>query len=222
MCIEILYDYKRDMSMKNEAERYKIVQEKSGLSKAAFAESIGISRAHYYHIETGKQNPPKVVLERLVNVHKVNLNWLIGGTGSPDNAVETVDIELYEQEAAAGYGREIEDYIEKRFIPVLYDFLRPHKPENLKAVYVSGDSMIEERINDGDIAIFNPKQTEGNGIYVVSVGNTLFVKRVDFDLANKTISLISADPAYEPRRYSGNELEDIKVEGRVVACYHKM
>ena len=81
--------------------------------------------------------------------------------------------------------------------------------------------MIDERINDGDIVIFNIKQTEGNGIYVVSVGNTLLVKRVDFDHTNKTIELISANPAYESRRYSGNELEEIRVEGKVVACYHR-
>jgi SOS-response transcriptional repressor LexA len=208
--------------MQTEAERYKFIQEKSGLSKVDFAASLGISKAHYYHIENGKQNPSKEVLQNLVKVHNVNLNWLIHGTGPSGLENNTVEIELYEQEAAAGKGMEIEDYIEKRYIPILYDFLRPHNPHNLKAVHVSGDSMINERINDGDIVIFNIKQTEGNGIYVVSVGNTLLVKRVDFDPANKTIELISANPAYEPRRYSGYELKDIKVEGRVVACYHRM
>jgi phage repressor protein C with HTH and peptisase S24 domain len=210
------------LSIKNEAERYQFVLEKSGLSKTAFAESIGISRSHNYHLERGTQKPPREVLERLATVYNVNLNWLIHGNGPSGLENNLVEIELLDQEAAAGQGREIADYIEKQYIPILYDFLRPHRPENLKAVYVSGDSMVDERINDGDIAIFNTKQTEGNGIYVVSVGNTLLVKRVDFDHANKTIKLISANPAYETRRYSGSELEDIKVEGRVVACYHKL
>jgi phage repressor protein C with HTH and peptisase S24 domain len=208
--------------MKNEAERYKFVLEKSGLSKTAFAESIGISRSHNYHLERGTQKPPRGVLERLATVYNVNLNWLIHGVGQSGLEAETVEIELLEQEAAAGQGREKEDYIEKQYIPILYDFLRPHNPKNLKAVHVKGDSMIDERINDGDIAIFNIKQIEGNGIYVVSVGNTLLIKRVDFDHANKTIELISANPAYETRRYSGNELEDIRVEGRVIACYHRL
>jgi SOS-response transcriptional repressor LexA len=44
----------------------------------------------------------------------------------------------------------------------------------------------------------------------------------DFDPAFKTIELISANPAYETRRFSGYKLENIKVEGRVVACYHRM
>ena len=82
--------------------------------------------------------------------------------------------------------------------------------------------MVGERINDRDITIFNIKQTEGNGIYVVSAGNTLLAKRVDFDLANKTIELISVNPAYETRRYSGNKLEGIRIEGLVVACYHRL
>ena len=208
--------------MKNEAERYKFILEKSGLSKTAFAESIGISRSHNYHLERGTQKPPREVLERLASAYNVNLNWLINGSGPSGLENNTVNIDLLDQEAAAGKGMEISDYIEKQYIPILYDFLRPHNPQNLKAVYVSGDSMVGERINDGDIAIFNIKQTEGNGIYVVSVGNTLLVKRVDFDLANKTIELISANPAYETRRYSGNELEGIRIEGRVVACYHRM
>jgi phage repressor protein C with HTH and peptisase S24 domain len=208
--------------MEKEAERYKIIQKKSGLSKAAFAESIGISRGHYYHIETGKQNPPKEVLERLASVYNVNLNWLFMGTGYPDLETENAEIELYDQEAAAGYGREIDEFPELKYLPIPKSFIYPYKPENLKAVYVSGDSMIEERIYNGDIAIFNIKQTEGNGIYVMSVGNTLVVKRVDFDTSSRKLTLISANPAYEPRTFSGHELDEIKVAGRVVACYHKI
>jgi phage repressor protein C with HTH and peptisase S24 domain len=203
-------------------ERYKFVLKKSSLSKTAFAESIGISRSHNYHLEKGTQKPPREVLERLASVYNINLNWLIYGKGSSNLESNTAEIELLDQEAAAGQGRETADYIEKQYIPILYDFLRPHRPENLKAVYVSGDSMIDERINDGDTAIFNTKQTKGNGIYVVSIGNSLVVKRVDFDLTNQTITLISANPAYEPRRYSGYELENVRVAGRLVACYHRL
>jgi len=207
--------------MAGETERFNQIREKTGLSKKDFADSLGLSFSMNYQISSGKIKLPRDMLGKLAQTHKVNLHWFLTGEGQSGLEENTVDIELFEQEAAAGRGREIADYIEKQYIPILYDFLRPHNPQNLKAVYVSGDSMIEERINDGDIVIFSTKQTEGNGIYVVSVGNSLLVKRVDFDPANKTIELISANPAYEPRRYSGYELEDIKVEGRVVACYHR-
>lgn len=208
--------------MKNEAKRYKFVLEKSGLTKTAFAESIGISRSHNYHLERGTQKPPREVLERLAAVYNVNLNWLIYGKGPSGLESDTAEIELFEQEAAAGRGREAENFPSHSLFMVPSSLIRPHRPENLKAVYVSGDSMVDEHINDGDVVIFNTKQTEGNGIYVVSVGNSILVKRVDFDLSSNAVVLISANQAYEPRRYSASELEDIRVEGRVVACWHRV
>ena len=208
--------------MTGETKRYNLVREKSGLSKKDYAESLGLSLSMSYQISTGRIKLPRELLERLSSTYNVNLHWFITGNGSSGFDSETVEIELYEQEAAAGRGREAGDHPEKSHFNIPLTLIRPHRPENLKAVYVSGDSMVGEHINDGDIVVFNSKQTEGNGIYVVSVGNSLLVKRVDFVMSDNALVLISANPAYEPRRYTGYELEDIRVAGRVVACYHRV
>jgi SOS-response transcriptional repressor LexA len=142
--------------METEAERYNFIQEKSGFSKKAFAESLGITKEHGYLIGKGSQKPPRDVLERLCTLYRVNLNWFISGQGKsglePDEAI----IELLDQEAAAGRGREIADYTEKRFLQIPLSLIAPHRPENLQAVYVAGDSMMDEKIFDGDIVIFTP------------------------------------------------------------------
>ena len=160
-------------------------------------------------------------MEALRQTYNVNLHWFLTGIGSSGYESHTVEIELLDQEAA-GSGREVEGYPEKRSFQVPRSIISPYGPDKLQAVYVAGDSMINEHINDGDIAIFHPAFKEGNGIYVVSVGNTLVVKRVDFDTAKQTIILISANPAYEPRRFSGNDLQDIRIAGRVLACVHRV
>jgi len=208
--------------MLKEAERYNSIREKTGLTKKEFAESLGLSLSMNYQISSGRLKLPRELLERFSSLYDVNLHWFLTGEGPSGLESDSVEIELFEQEAAAGRGREVENCHEKRFFSVPYSLIHLHRPENLKAVYVSGDSMIDERINDGDIVIYNTKQTEGNGIYVVSVGNFLLVKRVDFDLKNHAITLISANPAYEPRRYAELELEDIRVAGRVITCYHRI
>ncbi|MDL2229526.1 transcriptional regulator [Treponema sp. OttesenSCG-928-L16] len=209
--------------MLGEAKRYNLIREKSGLSKKDFAESLGLSLSMNYQISSGRLKFPRDLLTRLSATYSVNLHWFLTGEGQSGLEGDYVEIELFEQEASAGYGRELDDYIERRFIPILSDFLHPHNPKNLKAVQVAGDSMIGEHIYDKDIAIFSTIQKdEGNGIYVVSVGNTLLVKRIDFDPVNQTLELISANPAYAPRRYSGEDLNDIKIAGRVVACFHRV
>jgi SOS-response transcriptional repressor LexA len=82
--------------------------------------------------------------------------------------------------------------------------------------------MIEARICDGDIAVFHPGITGGSGIFVLAINNSLVVKRVDRDPASRTIVLYSANPAFEPRRLSGPELDEIRVAGKVVAVYHRV
>jgi len=208
--------------MAGEEKRYNIIREKSGLSKKDFAESLGLSLSTSYQISSGRIKPPRELLERLSSKYNVNLHWFLTGNGFSGLDEDCAEIDLFEQEAAAGYGREVDYYQGKSPFRVPFSLIRPHRPENLKAVYVSGDSMINERINNGDIIFFNTKKIEGNGIFVISNGNTLLVKRVDRDLANGTITLISANNNYEPRKYSGNELNDIKIIGQVVACWHKI
>jgi phage repressor protein C with HTH and peptisase S24 domain len=208
--------------MAGEAERYNIIREKSGLSKKDFAESLGLSVSMNWQIATGRLRFPRNLLTRLADTYNVNLHWFLTGNGSSGLESDTVEIELLDQEAAAGHGREAEDYAEKRLFQIPRSLLAPHRPERLLAVHVAGDSMVEAHICDGDIAVFHPGLTEGSGIFVVSVGNTLVVKRVDRDPASHTIVLYSANPAYGPRRFSGPEMEDIRIAGRVVAIYHRV
>ena len=208
--------------MTRETLRFNLIREKSGLSKKDFADSLGLSLSMSYQIASGRVKLPRELYERLTSVYNVNLHWFLTGIGSYNYDPDTVEVELLDQEAAAGRGREAEEYAEKRTFNVPRSFIAPYKPEKLLAVYVAGDSMIDEKINDGDIAIFHPQQKEGNGIYVVSVGNSLLVKRIDFDTKKKTITLISANPDYKPRRYTGEELKDIRIAGRVLACIHRV
>ena len=208
--------------MAGEAERYNFIREKAGLSKKDFAQSLGLSFSMNYQISSGRLKPPRDLLDRLADTYKVNLHWFLTGNGQSGLEAEAVEIELLEQEAAAGHGRDVQDYPERRFFQVPAALIAPYRSDRLQAVYVAGDSMIEAHICDGDIAIFHPGLTEGNGIFVVSIGNSLVVKKVDRDIASQTLVLISANPAYEPRRFTGPELDDIRIAGKVVACYHRI
>jgi SOS-response transcriptional repressor LexA len=208
--------------MENEAKRYNFIREKAGLSKKDFAESLGLSMSMGFQVSTGRLRPSRELMEKLSSRYQVNLHWFLTGEGPSGLERDTVEIELLDQEAAAGQGRETADYTEIRTFQVPRSLIAPHRPDKLQAVYVAGDSMIGEKINDGDIVIFHPGLREGNAIYVISIGNTLVVKRVDFDTLNQAITLISANAAYPPRFFSGIELDSIRIAGRVIACIHRV
>jgi phage repressor protein C with HTH and peptisase S24 domain len=208
--------------METKADRYNFIQEKSGLNKKDFAASLGVSKAMGYHISTSRLNPSDEVMSRLAARYNINLHWFLTGKGPSGLDTETIEIELLDQEAAAGQGREVEDYPGRRTFQVPRSFIAPYRPDRLKAVTVAGDSMTGNNIYSGDIVIFYPELQEGEGIYVVSVENALLVKKVSHDPYKKTIDLISSNEDYPVRHYEGPELSDIRIAGKVIAVFHRV
>jgi SOS-response transcriptional repressor LexA len=207
--------------MRTEAERYTYIQARSGLNKKDFAQSLDLAKEQGSMLGRGRQKATREVLAKLAYRYGVDLTWYITGEGDPENGPGTVSIALFDQEAAAGRGIEIDEYQERRLISVPSELIAPWNPAKVRAVNVSGDSMTGAGINDKDIILFRICQPEGNGIYVVSIGTTLLVKRVDFNDIDKTVVLISENPAYAPREISGDDLESLRIEGRVIACLHR-
>lgn len=57
----------------------------TGFDKSApFARELGIESAAYGKYERGESAPPLDVLERIVDITAVDLNWLLLGRGQPD------------------------------------------------------------------------------------------------------------------------------------------
>lgn len=233
------------------AARFAEIRAGSGLSKRAFAESLGIHPMVAGDIELGKRDPSRDVLIRLARAYNVDITWLLTGdrialspgeahfssdyasnrsdyasnrqalSPASQNASATIPVRLISQEAAAGRGIEIDDYAESAEIQVPPSFISPYRGDRVRAVYVRGDSMTGAGLDDGDIVFFTVDERSGPGIFVVSVESALLVKRVDVDHAAQRVTLISENPQYAPRILSGADLDRFSIEGRVLASIHR-
>jgi transcriptional regulator with XRE-family HTH domain len=203
-----------------EARRFVEVMEKAGFSQQEFAVSLGLSKAHVSNIIKGKRRPSRDVLEKLARLYGVDINTFLFGKGQPEEG--TAHIELFHQEAAAGQGVEIDNYAARTYIAVPASFIVPYRCEQVNAVLVRGDSMVGEKIFDGDYVFFNRKDTSGEGIFVLSIETILLIKRVSLDPVNRSIILISANPVYPPRVISGIDRESVRIEGKVIGCLHRI
>lgn len=207
--------------------RYAGIRQRSGLSKKGFAESLGIHPVVSGDIELGKREPSRDVLVRLARVYGVDINWLLTGERAAPDREESGDredfaeIEYVRQEAAAGRGAEIDEYAEVGRIPVLRSFIAPYRPERVRAVAVRGDSMTGAGIADGDLVFYAPGERAAGGIQVVSLGSQLLVKRVELDQEGKTVRLLSENPRYPARLLAGADLEEFRIEGRVIGWMHR-
>lgn len=84
-----------------------------------------------------------------------------------------------------------------------------------------GDSMINARINDGDIVYIKCQPTVENGqIAAVMVNGETTLKRV-FIYENKVV-LQAENPRYEPFIYVDEELNNIRILGKAVGFYSNL
>lgn len=92
-------------------------------------------------------------------------------------------------------------------------------PEHINADFAlrcKGDSMIDARINDGDIVYIKQQPTVDNGqIAAVLIGDEATLKRVY--ISDNTVTLMACNPRFAPLIYSGPELERLRIIGRAIA-----
>ena len=77
--------------------------------------------------------------------------------------------------------------------------------------------MINARIFDGDILFVKSQEIVDDGeIAVVLIGDEATVKRVYYDRENDILTLIPENPTIKPMRYIGEQLNNIRILGKVV------
>ncbi len=81
-----------------------------------------------------------------------------------------------------------------------------------------GDSMIGARIYDGDIVFIKKQSLVNDGeIAAVLIGDEATLKRVYYDRENGILQLFAENPQYKTMRFSGEELNQIRIIGKAVA-----
>jgi repressor LexA len=101
----------------------------------------------------------------------------------------------------------------------LTELLSPD-PENLYALEVRGDSMIDALVSDGDLVILRYQQTARNGEMVAAwLKNQEEATLKYFHLEGDRVRLQPANPSYQPIWVPANQVE---VQGKVVAVIRRL
>ena len=152
------------------------------------------------------------------------------GISVPVEATETdtdalVMLPMYSQTASAGPGQTETQLAElEKYIPVVLEMLGGANPKNCGMVRVVGDSMTDMSLFNGDWAIFDRTQVEGDGVYVISIGTDVRVKRLEYRPIEKKI-IISSENAKRypnPEIISYEQAENLlSIHGKLICWMHR-
>ena len=201
------------------AENIKKLRVEHGLSQLELGKIAGVSDKAVSTWEIGAKAPRMGAVEKLANYF-----------GVPKSAILD-DVDATERLIPQGF----EPLPRTYKVPLVGNIAcgRPITAEQNIETYIDapewtrcdfclrckGDSMVEAGIQDGDIVYVRCQPEVENGeIAAVLIGDEATLKRIYYD--GESIMLIPANRAYQPKTYRGQELEGIRIEGKVVGYTH--
>lgn len=219
-------------------ERAKRISEaitKSGLSYPELEKITGISKSSLQRYATGvTKKIPINSIESIAQATGTDARYLMGwedtNTTQPNlTTVTPVNFELANApismkriavigEVAAGYqclaDMQVIDY-------VACDASLLHTGYEYVYLRVRGDSM-EPELHEGDLVLVQVQDTIESGEYAVVLVDDEdgLVKKIEIDRTH--ITLISENPYYPPRRFDREEMNRIRIFGKVVSVMRRM
>lgn len=132
--------------------------------------------------------------------------------------LESIPVPLVCQKLPAGLGQMWgDDSFTDAVIAIPTKMLKRFNGYKFGGAEVLGDSM-QPTISNGDIVIFAAQMISGNGVYVLSIDNEVFVKRLEFDPIENMINIISDNEKYLPRLLP-RDTNLIQILGKVIGRF---
>lgn len=202
-------------------ERIKCRRKELSMSAEQLAEKVNLSPATIYRYEKGDiEKVPADILKKVARALNSSPAYLMGWELENKPSIPAGFQPLPKMRKIPRVGRiacgepilaeeNIEDY--------------DATPEEWHADFTllcRGDSM-EPKIKDGDVvAIRTQPQVENGEIAAVRIGDEATLKRVYCN--GSTIILQAENPTFPPLVYSGQEAEDIHIEGKAVGLCRRL
>ena len=211
--------------MKDRSDRINEAIEKSGYSYAELSKITGISKSTLQRYATGETKKiPIDNIEKIARATNTDSRYLMGWEDESSEK-DPLDILMKKYD-------NIKPVKLKRF-PLLGEIAcgEPIFADEDRESYVmadmdinadfcltaKGDSMINARINDGDIVFIKEMPMVENGdIAAVIIDDDATLKRVYYYPEDNTLQLIAENPKFKPLIYKNEELDQIRILGKAV------
>ena len=204
-------------------DRIKSLRKSKGYNMRQMASALNLPYTTYVNYEKGAREPNSEQLILISKYFGVSIDYLMGST----------DVHFTEETSENIFEKypNIQPLPEMRKVPLLgaiacgEPIYREEDewislPNDIKADFClrcQGDSMIDARINDGDIVFIKAcPEVENGQIAAVSIDNEVTLKRVFYYPEKNKLVLYPENKAYEPFVYMNEELNDIRILGRAV------
>lgn len=199
----------------------RVAKLRGNLARNSFGDQIGVSGSAIAKYENGDAMPAVDVAARIARFGDVSLDWLIGASEDPGGAGDVRELARFDVQASAGTGMAVLEEQANGHLRISEQWIARIAPKNarLGVIDIVGDSMWSTLL-DGDLVVVNfdantKRHIAGGGIFVFTVGEDLYVKRLMLHDGQLTAS--SDNPEYAAMNFNlADDRSDVVIHGKVI------
>ncbi len=191
------------------------------------AAALNLSKESLSMMKKSKSIPYEQIA-KFCAIRKISINWVLFDQMPKSLEIETekyAKVKFFNKVNASAGGGAINyednfEYIEidRELIDSLYKS-NLAKEDSLFAIKIIGDSMESTLFNEDVILVDNENiDIQKEGIFVITINNALFVKRVE--KIDNYIELISDNKSYSNERIYLDDVNDFRILGKVLGVLH--
>lgn len=201
------------------AKKIKILRLAQNLTLEQVANQVGVGKSTVRKWETGMiANMRRDKISSLAMALHTSPAYLMGWVDEPHQEISAdnlfrIETKRFPLLGSIACGKPI--FAEEQFESYV------EAGANIKADFclrAKGDSMIGARIQDGDVVFIRKQEMVDDGeIAAVLIGDEATLKRIYYEKESGVLQLFAENPQYKTMRFSGEELNQIRILGKAVA-----
>ena len=203
------------------ANRLKELRRSHSLTQVEFARMFDVALATIAMWETSSRRPPAAKLLQIADHFRVSVDYLLGV-----EALKTEDILTLPVLAGvrAGFGVAIDQIASGAYQEIPRSIIGGRRPDDLMVLEVEGDSMSPKFLDGDRVLVMRQTSVDSGDIAIVCYEDfeNGTIKKILYETGCDYVDLIPLNPKYAPIRVQDEQLEGMRVIGKVIYLFREI
>jgi len=207
------------------ATRLKTLRKKYNLTQTEFSKIFDIGLATVAMWESSKRRPPANMLMRIAEHFRVTIDYLLGTEQnlSLSNSLDMIRLPVLAG-VRAGFGASVETIESGEYQEIPSSIIGSRQADDLMVLEVEGDSMSPKFLHGDRVLVLRQTSVDSGDIAIVCYEDfeNGTIKKVHYENGCDYVDLIPLNPKYAPIRVQDEQLEGMRVIGKVIYLFREI
>jgi len=205
----------------NFAQRLKELRRTHGLTQVELSKLFDIGLATVAMWESKQRRPPAKMLMRIADHFRISVDYLLGIDENKSDDILSLPVLAG---VKAGFGAAVDEIESGAYQEIPRSIMGSRRADDLMVLQVEGDSMSPKFLDGDRVLVLRQTSVDSGDIAIVCYEDfeNGTIKKVHYETGCDYVDLIPLNHKYAPIRIQEEQLEGMRVIGKVIYLFREI